>query len=154
MKYYSNSRRDVIDLTTDQWNFIIAMVENYGDITKVRAKHPMSDMLLAQFQQDYEFWLEVQESVALVIRARRLDPDFLKDHMVAAISGKGNLTNQQMQAINSAVRLLAPRPGNQTLIATKDSDVQITFNEGQPPTPAIDVEVVTSASLPPAKEII
>ena len=134
MKFYDCGTRTVVDLTVDQWNFLNGMVELAGDLGAVRVKYPMSDMLLAQFQQDKTFWPMVETATTIAVRGRRLDPDYLKDYMLATLEGSQPRTKAQSQAINSTIRLLyGQQSTNSGKVVIQPNRIEVTFIDGELP---------------------
>ena len=133
MKYYDTGSRSVIDLTQEQYDFLSAVLEFDGDIIAARAKYVITDMLYQQFIVDEIYWAAVTAAVEMRVRAKRLNPDYLKDFMVASIDGTRLPSKQQMQAVNLSMRMIGLGQLNKsTRVEASPDSIKITFDEGMP----------------------
>lgn len=113
-KFYSCAAREdnpnipvgIVELTSEQYEFIQVLAQCRGDLNKAFALMPCSMGVKQGWAKDRVFWPAVRALQAQIARAKHLTEDFVRDRMIAVANGEMPVSKQQMQAINMSARIL------------------------------------------------
>lgn len=134
MKIYDYNIGDLVEITDTQFDFMQAVIKHGGRIELALKDYPVSDEQITAWRADSVFWPVLEGHVTILIRARGLSSDYIKDLLLSTLAGKTVPTKEQMQAINTSVRALGmgqqPRPGFGGQVTVNPGNTTITFNDG------------------------
>jgi hypothetical protein len=122
----------LINVTTWQRSFLDTVSECGGNIQKAFEKIGPCTMSFKQdMVRDKPFWNAVLALRSSIARASVLNEGFLKDHMVACITGEKKLTSIQVQAINVAIRAIGMgQYRQQGKVTVTPEQIQVEFSDG------------------------
>jgi len=134
MKVYDYVSSDVVEVSDAQYDFMQAVLKHGGRVEAALKECPVSDEQMATWRADRMFWPVLEGHVTILIRARGLSTDYIKDYLLSTLSGKKEPTDTQMKAINTSVRALGmgltPRTGFNGAVTVSPTNTTITFNDG------------------------
>ena len=134
IKNYDYTDGTVKEITEAQYDFLQLVIKHSGRIDSVLKEYPVPQEELDKWGNDPVFWPMLNGYLSVIVKARGLSVDKVKEFLLDTIVGQKEPTKQQMAAVNAALKALGvganTRQGFNGKVTISPENTQIVFNDG------------------------
>ncbi|MFA6315733.1 MAG: hypothetical protein WC648_05200 [Candidatus Paceibacterota bacterium] len=131
MKIYDYNIGDLVEISDTQYDFMQAVIKCGGRFDLALVDYPVSQEKIEEWKKDQVFWPVLDGHIKILIRAKGLNPEYIKDFLLSTLAGKKEPTDAQLKAINASIRALGMGLQQRAFTATlTPNNTTVTFNDG------------------------
>lgn len=132
IKIYDYNTGETPEITEAQYDFLQIVIKHCGRMDTVLKEYPVPQEDLDKWHTE-PFWAILEGYLRVLIKAKGLSVDYVKEFLLDTIAGRKQPSKQQLAAVNASLKALgcgvSIRPGfNGKATLTPDS-VQFEFTE-------------------------
>jgi len=133
IKVYDYTSGDTPEITEAQYDFLQMVIKNCGRIDMVLKEYPIEKKELDKWRKT-TFWPILDGYLRVLIKAKGLSVDYVKEFLLDTIAGRKEPTKEQLAAVNASLKALgcgvSVRNGFNGSVTVTPENTKVVFNDG------------------------
>jgi len=133
IKIYDYNTGETPEITEAQYDFLQIVIKHCGRMDTVLKEYPVPQEALDKWHTE-PFWTILEGYLRVLIKAKGLSVDYVKEFLLDTIAGRKQPSKQQLAAVNASLKALgcgvSVRNGFNGSVTVTPENTKIEFNDG------------------------